>query len=174
MLTLLLLRHAKSSWDTPGLDDFERPLSDRGLHAAPVMGRFIAGHDLNPQLALCSSSVRTQATLDLVMQELGSPRPAVRYEDQLYLAPATTLLAEIKRTPARWKRVMLVGHNPGMHDLAVMLAGSGDRELLDALAVKYPTAALAVLKFDVSGWAAIARAAGHLAQYVTPGRLSKA
>ena len=173
MLTLLLLRHAKSSWDAPIADDFERPLADRGRNAAPLMGRFIEENNLKPELVLCSSAVRTQATLDLVMAELGKPPPAVRYEDQLYLAPASSLLADIRRTAARWKRVMLVGHNPGMHDLARHLIGMGEPPLLAALGGKFPTAALAVLTFDATHWADVGEHGGRLTHFVTPAGLGK-
>jgi len=171
MLTLLLLRHAKSSWDHPLLDDFERPLAERGLKAAPLMGRYIAENDLKPELVLCSSAKRTQATLDLVMPELGAPPPAVCYDDQLYLAPASSLMAEIKRAPVRWQRVMLVGHNPGMHELAVQFVGAGDATAREALRAKFPTAALAVITFAAVRWSELAPGAGHLSRFVTPAGL---
>lgn len=168
MLTLLLLRHAKSSWDNPLADDFDRPLAERGRQAAPSMGRYIARHHLEPDLILCSSAERTQQTLELVRPILPGAEPAVRYEDDLYLATASNLLGHLKRLPPRWKRVMLVGHNPGLHDLAVMLAGDGEAAGLRAMAQKFPTAGLAVITFEASQWSQVAARTGTLISFVTP------
>ncbi len=168
MLTLLLLRHAKSSWDHSNLDDFERPLADRGRQAAPLMGRYLAKHHLQPDLILCSSAMRTQQTLELVRASFSGCEPAVRYEDDLYLAPSSNLLGHLKRVSQRWKRVLLVGHNPGMQELAVRLAGSGDPAALRAMSEKYPTAGLAVFTFDAARWSEIAAQTGRLVSFVTP------
>ncbi len=129
MLTLSLLRHAKSSWDDPGLQDFDRPLNDRGREAAPRMGRFMAKNGVSPELVLCSSSVRTRQTLDLVLAHL-SPAPTVAYEDAIYLAAASMLLQRVRKVAAKATTRHGGGHDPGMHQLAVELAGCGDPEHL--------------------------------------------
>ena len=102
MLTLSLLRHAKSSWDDPGLDDLDRPLNERGREAAPRMGHFLARNAVRAGLVLCSTSLRTRQTLDLVLPHL-QPAPSVAYEDALYLAPASVLLKRFRKVAARWR-----------------------------------------------------------------------
>jgi len=167
MLTLSLLRHAKSSWDNPCLEDFDRPLAKRGEEAAPRMGAYMKKHAIVPELILCSSAVRTRQTLDLVLPCL-SGTPTVAHEDGLYLAAAKTLLARVRRIGPEISHAMLVGHDPGMHELAMDLAGSGDAEALAALARKFPTAGLAVIAFKASAWSKIGSGKGHLELFVTP------
>jgi phosphohistidine phosphatase len=151
MLTLSLLRHAKSSWSDPRLKDFERPLNDRGEKAAPRMGAFMARRGIAPDLILCSAAVRTRQTLNLVLPHLKGA-PAVAYEEGLYLASSATMLKRLHRVPAGVGHTMIVGHDPGMHTLAVELAGSGRPDDLQRLSEKFPTAGLAVLAFAVDAW----------------------
>lgn len=178
-LTLLLLRHAKSGWDNPDLDDIERPLAPRGVEAAPRMGAYIAAAGLKPDLVLCSTAERTRQTLSLMLPHLGEPQPEIDYAPALYLAAASELIERIRTIApppggpgdprsAMPRRVMLVGHNPGMHSAAMTLAGSGRRHDITALASKFPTAALAVLTFDSPRWRDVRPASGHLAAFVTP------
>ena len=167
MLTLTLFRHAKSSWDHPGLADFSRPLSDRGLTAAPVMARYLADHCWTPDTILCSTAQRTRQTLELATPFL-HPAPTVHYEDDLYLASASELLARVRAMPNTANSVMVIGHNPGFHDLAVALAGSGDLGDLAALKSKFPTAGMARLTFEADQWSNIAPRLGHLTGFVTP------
>lgn len=170
MLRLLLLRHAKSSWDHPGLDDFSRPLAPRGIKAAPRMGAFIAANFEAPNLVLCSAAVRTRATLDLVLPHL-VPAPDLVFEDELYLASASELLMRLRRVPRRWPSVLMVGHNPGFHEFAQALSGAAaDRAQLVA---KFPTAGLAVLTFDGDAWSKIGPGKGTLTRFVTPAMLLK-
>ena len=169
MLTLLLLRHAKSDWSTPGLDDHERPLNVRGTKAAPVMGRYINKKGLKPDLVLCSDSVRTQATLALVLPELGPPPPQVIYDQALYLARPDTILNVVHDNAGdQAKSVMVISHNPGLHALALTLVGDGDKKGLRQLAMKFPTAALAEITFDTGYWSEVAPTTGHLKSFVTP------
>jgi phosphohistidine phosphatase len=171
VLTLLLLRHAKSSWDDPELEDFDRPLAKRGARAAREMGAFIRKEELRPDLVLCSGAVRTRATLALVLPELGPPPPEIIHEDALYLAEPAEILAQIRRAGAA-RRVMVIGHNPGLHAIALSLVGDGGRRDITALATKFPTAALAVISFDGEDWGAVRPAAGRLVRYVTPRTLA--
>ncbi|KAB2912050.1 MAG: histidine phosphatase family protein [Hyphomicrobiaceae bacterium] len=170
MLTLSLLRHAKSNWDDVGLKDFDRPLAKRGEAAAPRMGAYMAAHGLMPELILCSSAVRARQTLDLVLPSLADS-PTITYEDGLYLASASALLARIRRIDAKVKHALVVGHDPGMHGLALELAGSGNAKMLEALATKFPTAGLAVITFNVQRWSQVKAGAGRLACFMTPKRL---
>lgn len=172
MLTLLLLRHAKSSWDDTTLDDFDRPLNKRGTKAATLIGTHIASHALIPDLVLCSTAVRTRATLALVLNELPGEAPRVVYDQSLYLAEADTLLQRLRAVEPHKRTVLLVGHNPGIHALALELTGNGPRADLQALAMQFPTAALAHLSFDADNWRRIAPASGTLVEFVSPRRLS--
>jgi phosphohistidine phosphatase len=172
MLTLMLLRHAKSSWDHPGLDDFSRPLAPRGIQAAPRMGAFIADNFAAPNLVLCSAALRTRATLDFVLPHL-QPSPDLVFEDELYLASASELQTRLRRVPPRWPRVLMIGHNPGFHDFAQMLTGSAAPDDRLRLIEKYPTAGLAVLTFEASTWSRIGPGRGTLTHFVTPAMLMK-
>ena len=173
MLTLALLRHAKSSWDDPALEDFDRPLAERGLAAAPLMADHMSALALRPALVVCSTSVRTRATLELVKSALGSPPSAIVYEDGLYLASASDLLARLRRIPAHTASVLMIGHNPGFHDLALLLAEPRLSDASRALVAKFPTAGLAVLTFDAVSWARILQGGGHLAHFMSPSRLKR-
>jgi len=171
MLTLLLLRHAKSSWDDASLDDFDRPLAARGQAAAPRMGAYMAQQGLAPELILCSPAVRTRQTLELVLPHLAGG-PTVVYEDSLYLAASSVLLARLRKIEGNVRQVMIVGHDPGMHGLALELAGAGDPEALQALAGKFPTGGLAVIAFRARHWAKVAPGKGRLDLFMTPKMLA--
>lgn len=171
MLTLALLRHAKSSWDSPSLNDHERPLAKRGAKAASAMGAFMARRGPKPDLVLCSDAVRTRATLALVMPELGPPPVPVEFESALYLAGATDLLERIRKVEPTVRCLLVVGHNPGLHALALGLTADGVRKYVAALATKFPTTALAVLNFPVERWAEIAPATGRLTLFMSPKQL---
>jgi len=171
MLTLSLLRHAKSSWEDGSLEDFDRPLAKRGEGAAPRMGAFMSEHGLAPQLILCSPAVRARQTLDLVLPRLAAT-PAVVYEDRLYLAASSVLLARLRKVDGNISHVMIVGHDPGMHGLAVALAGGGETSMLQALAAKFPTAALAVIRFKARSWAKVGHGTGRLELFATPKMLA--
>jgi phosphohistidine phosphatase len=170
MRTLSLLRHAKSSWADPGVGDFDRPLNERGKDAAPRMGAFMADRKLAPDLILCSTAARARQTLDLVLPQL-SGEPAVLYEDALYLAAASALLRRVRKVDAAVRHLMLVGHDPGLHALAVHLAGEGAPEELEDLRAKLPTAGLAMISFNVRSWSLVKPGAGHLKLFMTPKRL---
>jgi phosphohistidine phosphatase len=172
MPTLILLRHAKSSWDEPGLDDHERPLAPRGTRAATAIGRFMARKDLRPDLILCSGAVRTRATVALVLPEIGAEGVKVVCDDALYLATPTVLLDRIRRIPDDVAQAMIVGHNPGLHALALELTGAGSRRDIAQLATKFPTAGLAWLTFPLARWGAVGPAGGRLDGFMSPKRLS--
>ncbi len=171
MLTLLLLRHAKSSWDDASLKDFDRPLAPRGGTAAPRVGAYLAEQGLAPELVLCSPAVRARQTLDLVLPHLAGG-PTVVYEDSLYLAAPSVLLARLRKIEGKVRRVMVIGHDPGMQGLALELSGTGDPKMLQALAGKFPTAACAVIRFKAREWAKIGPAKGRIELFVTPKMLA--
>lgn len=148
MKKLLLLRHAKSSWDDPSLADFERPLSARGLKAAPRMGREIAARDWLPDRALVSPAARTHATWDLVAGEWPA-QPPVAFRETLYEATPEEILEELRRTPEATETLLVVGHNPGLQQLADGTAGgTSDSKALARLRQKFPTGGLVRLVFE--------------------------
>jgi len=171
MLTLSLLRHAKSNWDDADLSDHERPLAKRGTKNATEMGRYIADNGLRPELVVSSDSVRTRATVSLMLAELAAPPPEVIYDEKLYLARPATLIERLRKMGQGRSHVMLVGHNPGLHALALSLTGNGDRKALQKMAMKFPTAALAVIAFEGDDWAEAKPGAGTLEAFVTPREL---
>jgi phosphohistidine phosphatase len=168
---LHLFRHAKSSWTDEGLDDHDRPLAERGRKAAQAMGRYFAAHGIRPDLVLISSSARTRATFELA---LGGARPRLKTAvvDELYLAGAGELLRRIRASDDAVASLMLIGHNPGMHELALALVGEGAVEERRQLARKYPTAALASLEFAVDRWRRLTPGSGRLVRYILPKNLS--
>ena len=168
MKTLLLLRHAKSSWDDPSLEDFDRPLAPRGEKAAPLMARYLKKQGLRPNLVLCSPAARARQTWTLVARSLGD-KIAVNELRGLYLSPPGRLLEAVRRAPDAATCVMLVGHNPGMEHLAMALAGpSSDPTALAKLHAKFPTAALAEIEFEVAAWTNLARGEGCLKRFIRP------
>ena len=174
MVTLLLLRHAKSSWDTMSLADYDRPLAKRGRKAAPLIGAEIARLGLRPDLILCSGAARTRETLDLVLPAL-EPRPETVYDDTIYMATPATLLGLLRKLPAGGgapKTVLVVGHNPGLEELSELLVGGGKADAQELMAEKFPTGALAVFTFAGDTWSDIALGAGTLAHFITPAHLT--
>lgn len=167
MRELLLLRHAKSSRDDPAADDHDRDLARRGERAAPQVGRLLRAEKLVPDLALCSTATRARRTWDLAAAELGREIP-VRHLRALYLAPPSRLLETVRRQQADLGRLLLVGHNPGLHGLAMALARDGEPSLLAALRAEFPTAALARIGFDTAGWADLGAGTGRLLGYWRP------
>ena len=175
MLTLLLLRHAKSSWDNPGLADYDRPLAKRVVKAAPRMGAEIATLGLRPALILCSGAARARETLALALPAIADPAPEVVYDDAFYMASPEALLAMLRTLPAGEKApksVMIVGHNPGLEELAELLVGGGEAGAVDLMDDKFPTGALAVFTFDAQNWSDIAPGTGTLTHFLTPARLT--
>jgi phosphohistidine phosphatase len=167
MLTLSLLRHAKSSWKDASLPDRERPLNGRGRAEAPAIGKVLAKHGLDPDLVLCSSARRTRDTLDLVLPELKA-EPKVIYEDGLYHGTPAEMLAILQSVPQTASKVLLVGHNPELQTFALDLIGSGPKHLKDRLQAKLPTAGLVVIRFLTGPWKTLAVNSGKLELFLTP------
>ena len=170
MLTLSLFRHAKSGWDDAHLKDIDRPLSERGLRAAAAMGAYMSSEAIRPELVLASPSVRTRETCRQAFAAMHSA-PEITFEDVVYLASPRTLLALIRRTPASVGHLMVVGHNPGLHALALELVAKAERKPLAALTTKLPTAGLVVLEFDLADWSRVSPRTAHLARFMTPAML---
>jgi phosphohistidine phosphatase len=165
---LFVLRHAKSAWDDPTLRDRDRPLAPRGRKAAKRMGKWARKHDVRPQLVVCSSAVRARETLQRMLPDLGEPE--VWFEVTLYAASAETLLARVHALPGGVDEAMVVGHNPGVMDLVLLLAAPGS--LRDRAADNVPTGALAVLELDVERWGDAAPGSASLTRFVLPRELT--
>jgi phosphohistidine phosphatase len=163
MHRLLLLRHAKSSWDDPSLADRDRPLAPRGHRAAARMANHLRSDVPRPDLVLCSPALRTRETLDRMSNAFGDA--VVVVDDELYGAGEGELLERLRAVDDRFETVAVIGHNPGIHDLAIALAGSGAD--LDRMEAKFPTGALAVLAFDRL-WRDVSPGGGLLEAFVTP------
>jgi phosphohistidine phosphatase len=157
---LMLLRHAKSDW--PDVPDHDRPLAKRGQHDAPLVGRWLRDHGYLPEIVLCSDARRTRQTWKLVARELGGS-PEVRFDPRAYAASELTLLCLVRELPAACRSALLIGHNPGLVDLARSLVGPGGQ------GISFPTAAVAVLEFD-GGWPGLASGHARLLDFTTPAR----
>ena len=166
MKQLLLLRHAKSAWPD-GVDDHERPLADRGRRDAPRMGAHMAATGLQPDFALVSSARRTQETWALVAPALLRPCP-FRTVPEIYEAEPSAILAAIHDAPNEYERLLVIGHNPGFEDLAMLLVSSGEKDAISRLRTKYPTAGLAVITLDIAHWNEAAPGKGRLEAFITP------
>jgi phosphohistidine phosphatase len=161
----MLLRHAKSDW--PDVPDRDRPLAKRGRRDAPVVGRWLRDRGYLPDAVICSVAHRTRQTWELVAPELGGS-PSVRFEPRAYAASALTLLYLVRELPGQCRSGLLIGHNPGIAELAGNLASdAGDGPPRPAV-LRFPTAAVAVLEFP-GDWPGLDRA--RLVDFVTPADL---
>ena len=168
MKMVLLLRHAKSAWSQPGLDDHERPLNRRGERAAEAMADHIVRNVPRPDLILCSTTVRTRQTLAPLVHRLTVPAPPIALERGLYLASADVLLERLRAITEEVGTVLLIGHNEGIGELAESLAGSGRAADLAALRAKYPTGTLATLRAPAARWSELAPGSAELLSFVRP------
>ncbi len=174
---LFVLRHAKSSWDEPGLDDHERPLSPRGRRAVEVIAEHMREQAIAPELVLCSTARRTRETLQAL-----APSGEMLMEPELYGASCSTIIERLQRVAAPTTSVMVIGHNPALQMLVLRLvkpthhtgrAAVADRRPepdLDQIQRKFPTAALASLSFE-GPWRALAPGCARLDAYVRPKQL---
>jgi phosphohistidine phosphatase len=166
--TILLLRHAKSAWSNPRLDDHERPLNKRGERSAQAMADHVARRAPRPDLILCSTALRTRQTLAPLVKRLGSPAPPIALEEGLYLATEDMMLARLQTVPEDVRTVLLIGHNDGMWHLAEALVGRGSGSLREALGQKYPTGALATLGVPDGPWSELDWGSAELLDFVKP------
>jgi phosphohistidine phosphatase len=172
-MRLMIFRHAKAEKAAPGLRDRDRPLDARGRHDAPQMGTYMARHKLVPRHALVSPSRRTRETWDGLATALPSGIP-VFYEDRLYDAAPEAIVAVIKETPTSVPCLIVVGHNPGLHEAARLLIAAGDVEARERLNEGLPTSGLAVIDFAVDEWDKVHPHSGRLERFITPRQLKAA
>lgn len=163
MKTLLLLRHAKSSWKNPEQRDFDRPLNQRGLKAAPLMGRFMKKRKVTPELVVSSPAVRARMTAELVI-ESAELQTELRMDERIYEADVATLLKVVSQVDESAQTAVIVGHNPGLQELLKALTGEEH---------EFPTAALAQISLKLDKWSDIAEGSGRLKWLVTPKSLDK-
>lgn len=172
MKTLYLLRHAKSSWGDATLPDHERPLNERGRKAAIAMGRYLRKLPDHPAVVLASTASRVAETLELILPELAGDVAVIR-DRALYLATPKTLLQRLHATSTETDSILIIGHNPGIHEFALQLSGevaSEDAlEMRDRMKDKFATAALAVIRFpEAQFWREVKPGRGRLEAFVRP------
>ena len=171
MLSLMLLRHAKSSLADTGQADLDRPLNDRGKRAAVAVGRYMASNNLVPQLVLCSPARRTRETWGLVAGEL-SATPEVLFAAEIYdFGDGEAIMECLRHKAGTAQSVLLIGHNPSIGELAQNLVGSGSDKLRQQVEKKYPTGALTVFSFDLGSWESLVTGSGTLLRFVRPADL---
>lgn len=167
MKILYLLRHAKAESGGKEAGDRDRILAPRGHEACAAMGGYMKSKSYRPASVACSTAARTRETLALVANAAGLSL-AIRYEDALYLATAEDVLQVVAQENADAESQMVVGHNPGMHHLALLLAQPTRNPERKSLELKYPTCSLTVLQFEVNDWRDIAFGTGVLKDFMTP------
>ncbi len=160
MKNLLLIRHAKSSWENPDLEDFERPLNERGLSDAPLMAEILKNHSVTIDKIFSSSAKRARMTVDIIANQLGIPENIIEYTDELYNANRRDLTNFLKRIDNDYKNIAIVGHNPGLTDLAHYLLYDFDYDL--------PTCALVLIKLDIKNWSDLKSGTGDLIFFEYP------
>lgn len=162
MKVLYLFRHAKSSWDDPDVDDFDRVLNDRGEKAAPLMGKAMKDRAVRPDLVLCSPAKRAEQTATLALESAKIDTEPC-FDERIYLASAPTLLAILAERNDKVESILMIGHNPGMSDLLEMLTGKYN---------ELPTAALARVNLEIKKWPDVQRGSGKLDWVLRPKELS--
>ncbi|MEN3748636.1 histidine phosphatase family protein [Sphingomonas sp. HF-S3] len=172
MKTLTLLRHAKSGWDDTVARDFDRPLNPKGHRASQAVGRYMKAIGLTFDHVVASPAVRVTETLGEVEQSYGSEL-APDWDQRVYLASVATLLDIVHDLPDAADRVLMVGHNPGLEELVLALIPDHD-QLRDDVEVKFPTASLAEMRFEVERWADLKPGTGLLVRFTRPRDLDPA
>jgi phosphohistidine phosphatase len=170
MKRLLLLRHAKSSWDDPAIEDHDRPLTARGRKGAASIAKYLKAKKLEPAIVLCSTAKRAQETLEHLRPALPNST-TIKIEPKLYSAGSKELTTRLRRLSNATDSVLVIGHNPAMQELAVSLVRKGRKS--EALREKFPTGALAVLDVPINEWRSIQPGEASLADFATPKRLQK-
>jgi len=172
-MRLILLRHAKSEKPEPGMRDHERTLNSRGRTETPRIGAYMARHALIPDRVLVSTARRTRETWERLAPAFALA-PTVIFDDGLYDAPPERILAIVKETERRVRTLLVIGHNPGLHDAARLLIASGDVEARERLNEGMPTAAFAVIDFAGKDWDKLHPRGGRLERFVSPRSLAAA
>lgn len=160
MLRLYIMRHAKSSWASPGARDFDRELNDRGLLDLVKLSKVIKSEKIFPEKILCSSAIRTRQTLEAIETAFGN-EPEVLFTERLYSSGMNEYI-EIINAVQNVQSLMIIGHNPMCGNLASNLPKAGDKEELEKIAYKYPTGTISIIEFDFDHWQQVAVSTGNL------------
>jgi phosphohistidine phosphatase len=167
MRRLLLLRHAKAERAQPGEEDHDRVLAERGRTDAARLGAYLVRHGLVPDLALVSTSTRTRETWSLVTKAFNQA-PPVRFDERIYESSPQAILTVVCEAAPNATTLLVVGHNPGLQELAATLIASGDVDARRRLKEEFPTAAVAVITFAADGWRGVHPHGGRLEHFVGP------
>ena len=170
MKRLGILRHAKSSWDDPRLDDFNRPLNERGRTAARLMGRELTRRDIRFDLVVASPAARVRETIDGIREHNDFAAP-VRFEPRIYDAGEQTLLSLVQALPASVKAALLVGHNPGFQQIVDVLSREDATGFRARVAVKFPAGAFALLELAIDEWPQAAAGRADIVELIFPKEL---
>ena len=173
MRTLILLRHAKAVAADGKIRDRDRPLAERGQKDAPKVGAYMGRHQLVPDCALVSPSKRTRETWELVAPALGKRMDAT-YEERLFDASPQAVVDIIQEIGASCPTLLIVGHNPSLHRVAVGLIAAGDLDAREQLREGLPTSGLVTIEFPFDDWKKVHAPAGRLSHFVTPDLIAAA
>lgn len=171
MRTLVILRHAKSSWATPGMDDFDRLLNERGNNDACQMANWIGAQGVEPDKIICSPAVRTRTTAQHIKTTLNID-PPISFPEGLYLASSDTLRDEVSKIDKTVTTAMIIAHNPGLHDIALRLLNKEERSHAGLLRVAFPTTGCAIIKLPIDDWNDIEWNIGSLSSFMVPKSLN--
>ncbi|GAA4660790.1 histidine phosphatase family protein [Arthrobacter cryoconiti] len=167
MKRLILMRHAKAAWPL-GVEDWDRPLAQRGHNEAPLAGKWLVENAIVPDFILCSSALRTRQTCTWVCQQLADKAPTPKLENGLYSAGATQMLSVINHVPETVTTLMVISHMPGIQDLGLRLASrESDQDAYMSLANDYPTSALTVLEY-LGDWATLDGQDARVTHFMVP------
>jgi phosphohistidine phosphatase len=171
MKRLAIFRHAKSSWDDASIDDFNRPLNERGWKSARRIGKEMKHRRMSFDLGLASPAARVRETIDGVTETYGEPKFPIRFEPRMYGASVVTLVELIRSIPADVEAALMVGHNPGFERLVAELTRDDSKGLRDRVAGKFPTAAMAVIELPAASWAEVEPGEGQVVELLLPREL---
>jgi phosphohistidine phosphatase len=167
MRSLLLMRHAKAERLEPGRSDFDRTLAPSGRADAKTIGGYLVRHRSIPDRVVISPAVRTRETWTQAAGVFGQV-PGASFVDRLYNASPAAILEVIRQTADNVGTLLVIGHNPGLQELAAMLIASGDVEARERLGREFPTSALATISFAVESWSSVHARGGRLEHFITP------
>ena len=168
--TLILMRHAKSSWNNSHKDDFDRPLNSRGRENAQMVAKHIHSLGFKPELTLCSSAVRCKETLELVIPYFPK-KTHIRYLDDLYLAPERAILEMIKSIKLSINQMLVIGHNPGLSDLSQSLIYSSNKNNDYFETQQFPTSAASIFEMSIKNWLDFKLSDSKIIDFITPKKL---
>lgn len=170
MTILAIMRHAKSDWGDAGLADFDRPLNKRGREAAKSVGRELKHRRIRFDHVIASPAVRVRQTLERLQHGYGGDFPVI-FEPAIYEASLATLFDLVRKIPANVHAPLMIGHNPGFHQLALTLTSPDDSGLRERIAENLPTAALALIEFPTVRWNEVLQASGTVLELILPREL---